>query len=114
GGPRERAIEAGAPPASTRASAPTHPSVGRHPPVAVAREAGALRWRPNAVVQLCQELHECRSVRGGAAGTPRVRVVHVMRVAGIVGIAEGAGLLLPLEPRLAVGDRAVAVVHEPR
>src|SRR5207249_5470661 len=49
----------------------------------------------------------------------RVRVVHVVRITtsrrgAIDGSPHRAGLLLPDEPRLVVGDRAVAVIDEPQ
>src|SRR5207253_8516052 len=90
---------------------------GRQPPVAVVVEPSRLRapvpartvadaGRP--AVQRREEAREGGPVRRGPTAAPDVRVVHAVQAA-----APG-DLLLPLEPRLVVGDRPVAVVHEPQ
>src|SRR5437016_7225158 len=87
---------------------------GRQPPVAVVVEPSRLcapvpaRTVADAgpAVQRREEAREGGPIRRGPTAAPDVRVVHAVQAA-----APG-DLLLPLEPRLVVGDRAVRVVHE--
>src|SRR5947199_10863474 len=90
---------------------------GRQPPVAVVVEPSRLgapvpaRTVADAggpAVQRGEGAREGGPVRRGPTAAPDVRVVHAVQAA-----APGY-LLLPLEPRLVVGDRDVAVVHEPQ